>query len=440
MNDHFIRRLAAALTDDPDIIESKPVIAPPAAPPNPSTRPPQRKDKPSPTPFRPPKPSKLPKPKAYLLEEDFEGSAHPGTVGFWKDIRRSEHPYGKHPLMAMYGYEKAEKAFGHSLERMREIFPRLRNSSPQEITQAAPDLAMEAFMEVARAEAPYARELIEIAKKAVAQVWGVPIGMLNAMLTRDVGGGDDGDAGPEEEDLPEREGAADELRGQINKRITMNTLTQGAAVHNMATIHHVVSEQLNALNPQLLDIYQRFSAGATHFYWIIDLVNITSMALQGQTIGTASVEYDGDEPVVVAKAVNFPVLVQELVKGVMELLSHHGLEGLGPEELSTVYRHADKLTDEPWLIQVGPHLWRTFLQIVPKGHELANVVATLARQEPDYIHKVLSQTIEAAHAGEDPVATKQALIDLMDELEEHEQEELFDDEDTFYDESDEYEF
>jgi putative NIF3 family GTP cyclohydrolase 1 type 2 len=106
----------------------------------------------------------------------------------------------------------------------------------------------------------------------------------------------------------------------------------------------------------------------------------------------------------------------------MELLAHHGLDqattGLNKKQLAAMLQEADRLEDEPWLIQVGPQLWRAFLKIVPRGHSLAEVVAKLAAKEPKLIHKLLSDTLESIKSGEDPAGPRETLTELMAQLEE----------------------
>jgi hypothetical protein len=171
-------------------------------------------------------------------------------------------------------------------------------------------------------------------------------------------------------------------------------------------------------------------------YWMMDFASITKTALKSTTVGTSQVEYaeenqeeapeeyqeapeddtehqDVPNATVVGKGFNFPVVIQELVKGVMELLSHHGLADLSAEQLERIYAEADRVEDEPWLIQVGPHLWRSFLKIVPQGSQLATVVASLAQQDPKYIHDLLAKTIEAIHRGEDPAEAREDLARLL---------------------------
>jgi hypothetical protein len=386
-----------------------------------------------------------------MIIEGFERGSHPSTQQFWGGIRQSRHPFAAHPLMAMYGAETAEGAFGHSVEQLMKAFPQLQQMEPERVAQMAPQLVGRAFQQVARLEAPYKQHLEQLAMQLVHETWGIPLEMLDGKLEPPQAVGQGDDAIPEPTDI---ENVGIDLenvgidREQVNKRITMNTLTQGAAVHNMASIHHAAKEQLAKINPQLLQAYGQFASGSIHYYWLLDFANMAREMLDNATVGTSRVQYgdneaedspdaesqyeaeetqEGDfeleaeqeisEAKVIARAINFPVLVQELVKGTMELLSYHGLEGLDKNQLAGIYQEADRLEDEPWLIQVGPQLWRAFLQIVPKGHSLAGVVSTLAVQEPQLIHKLLADTLESIKSGQDPAGPRETLIELMAHLE-----------------------
>jgi hypothetical protein len=370
------------------------------------------KPKPDFKPFNPPRPKEDPGPKAEKEEitEAFEDEANPKVVEFWRNIRKSKHPYSKHPIMAMYGHESAQKAFEHSVDRAKKSFPSLRRLS---LSNIGPGVAQIMYT-LMRIEKRYKNQLEEIAKDVVSKVWGVPRDILDADITSNVSM-----KTPEEED----ENEEDVDVGEINKRITLNALTQGAAVHNMMTMHKLVEKELNDLDPQLLQAYDQLSSGSEYTYWLMDYSTLAG--LTNYAIGTANVQYDADnQPMVVAKARVFPVLIQELVKGVMELLSHHGLSNMSKGQLKRIYRVADNPTDEPWLIQVGPHLWRSFLKIVPDNSRLAETVARLASKDPKYVHDLLSRTIEAIHADSDVSNIKDELRKLIDEVEDYEEQDI----------------
>src|SRR4051794_9577939 len=62
----------------------------------------------------------------------------------------------------------------------------------------------------------------------------------------------------------------EELRGEINKRLTLNWLIQGAAQHAGMTAHHLVRDQLDALDPRLLRLYDQYALINLLQYWHAD--------------------------------------------------------------------------------------------------------------------------------------------------------------------------
>jgi hypothetical protein len=62
----------------------------------------------------------------------------------------------------------------------------------------------------------------------------------------------------------------EELRGEINKRLTLNWLIQGAAQHAGMTFHHLVRDELDALDPRLLRLYDQYALINLLQYWHAD--------------------------------------------------------------------------------------------------------------------------------------------------------------------------
>jgi hypothetical protein len=58
-----------------------------------------------------------------------------------------------------------------------------------------------------------------------------------------------------------------ELRDEINKRLTLNWLIQGAAQHAGMTFHHLVRDELDALDPRLLLLYDQYALINLLQYW-----------------------------------------------------------------------------------------------------------------------------------------------------------------------------
>jgi hypothetical protein len=77
----------------------------------------------------------------------------------------------------------------------------------------------------------------------------------------------------------------------------------------------------------------------------------------------------------------------------MELLTMHGISSLDPNVQKHVIRNADKLEYEPWQIQIGPELWRRFLNIV-KGMDIPRIVMALSMKSPDEAHEIVEAIIQ----------------------------------------------
>ena len=58
-----------------------------------------------------------------------------------------------------------------------------------------------------------------------------------------------------------------ELRSLVHKRLTLNLLIQGAAGHACMTAHHLVRDDIDALHPDLMDLYDQFAVAITVQYW-----------------------------------------------------------------------------------------------------------------------------------------------------------------------------
>jgi hypothetical protein len=63
-----------------------------------------------------------------------------------------------------------------------------------------------------------------------------------------------------------------DLADEINKRFTLNWLIQGAAQHAGMTFHHLVRDELDALDPRLLRLYDQYALINLLQYWNVDAI------------------------------------------------------------------------------------------------------------------------------------------------------------------------
>jgi hypothetical protein len=64
----------------------------------------------------------------------------------------------------------------------------------------------------------------------------------------------------------------EEIERQVNKRLTLNLLIQGAAAHTFITGHHLVRDELAELCPGFVELYDKLAISVHLNYWIGDII------------------------------------------------------------------------------------------------------------------------------------------------------------------------
>ena len=167
-----------------------------------------------------------------------------------------------------------------------------------------------------------------------------------------------------EDDLENFMAAFEKFDLEKAKRRFINSLIQGASKkgHYM---FHLVEEQLNNINPQLLNLYGVLMSVNDLLYWIMPDQMIMSAAGDGEGVqGSEEIDDTTDPPTIRAKGLFFPVLIHELIKGVYEVLGTSGLPD-DPKAAEMVMGQTDTLPYEVWDLRLGPVIWDKFTAAYP---------------------------------------------------------------------------
>lgn len=148
----------------------------------------------------------------------------------------------------------------------------------------------------------------------------------------------------------------DETEGKL-RRTLANYMTQGDAV-NKLFLFNVVSDKLDALSPNLSKKYGVLSAITQIGYYLTPDFPITSDIVNMAAVGSEQVIPTGEKYTIKARAMTFPYLVHELVKGFGDYLS---MDVASQEELDT-----ETMDDEIKQIMAGPALEMKLRNLVPK--------------------------------------------------------------------------
>jgi hypothetical protein len=158
-----------------------------------------------------------------------------------------------------------------------------------------------------------------------------------------------------------------EFDAEAQKRRFINMMIQGAAI-NKNYAYHEVADQLRQIDPNLLTTYGKMMSIAELMYWMAPEDVFNQMMGTGQGGGGMEEVDTGEDgvPVIRASALSFPVLIQELAKGLYEYLSYNEDD---PDEVRNYAANkSDTLSGEQWDIMQGPGVWRHFNHLVNQAN------------------------------------------------------------------------
>jgi len=171
---------------------------------------------------------------------------------------------------------------------------------------------------------------------------------------------------PEGEDPASPDFGEDDEEKMKAKRRIINGITQGASIRG-AFGFMLFKEYIDDINPELVQKYNEILKLA---FGIYDDENAIAMMLaalaQGQKMqgGESEMEYDEEAQqfVIKAKAICFPMLVHEIVKGLYEIVGTEGF-GADKEKNQAIVNQVDKLSNEPRDFQYGKFIYDAISKI-----------------------------------------------------------------------------
>jgi hypothetical protein len=319
------------------------------------------------------------------LEEmamDFDSEDRPDS-GVEDKLKQGETPFKKVPLPKTG--DEPNNNFQEVLgsERYRQLLATLRRYVPNAPTlrgmegvMSLQHLLMNAHNTIVQAELNHREELERLAVDLVMKEMGIPEGSIEfdakiigmgEVDTDDFNRDDNNEENPEEVDIDDdidlsvEVNLFNELQGldvEKAKRRLINSIIQGAS-NKGHYMYHLAPEKIGEItgNPNLINMYGIMMSINDLSYWQLSDETIKQMGNSGA--GKEQVERPEDEDgvaKVVARGINFPVLVHELIKGVLELFAIQGR----PEDEETydeVESSEDTLEKEMWDLRLGPAIW-----------------------------------------------------------------------------------
>lgn len=157
---------------------------------------------------------------------------------------------------------------------------------------------------------------------------------------------------------------AQELDIEVEKRRFINMLIHGAA-ETKHSAYLLAADKLDAIDPQLLNLYGVLNSVGQFSYWIMpeEVQRQMSGGGGGEPSGAAKISQNEEGvPVIHAQANNFALLIYELSKAIMEYLSYPDEDD--PETAKAARDRSDLLGEEPWAIMLGHGAWKRVLAAI----------------------------------------------------------------------------
>jgi hypothetical protein len=167
-----------------------------------------------------------------------------------------------------------------------------------------------------------------------------------------------------EDDIEDFIDAFEKFDQETAKRRFINALIQGASKkgHYM---FELVANELNERNPNIVNQYGILMSVNDLLYWVLPEGMIEGGMSGGNFAGKEEINTETDPPTVVARAVFFPALIHEIIKGVMEIMGTQGLPD-DPRSAEMVMSKTDTLPAEVWDLRLGPVIWERFRSSYPE--------------------------------------------------------------------------
>jgi hypothetical protein len=292
--------------------------------------------------------------------------------GIERKITGKETPYHNFPAIPKMDKDFIElissKRFKDSVEKVKRYMGNTRVIQGSNPLNQLMSTVMQSMQQIIGIQMRNKKELEQLAIKLVKKEMGIPEGAMQfeaELVMQPMGAAEGMQSEPElpsEEEVEEFMGDMENFNLERSKRRFINSLIQGAAFKG-GHMYVLVSKELNNIDPSLLNLYGVSQALMEHAYWIFPDMEGMAGGGGGQ-MGQSEVNEETDPPTVSARAVTFPLLVHELVKGVYEIFGTHGLPD-DPKQQEMILNAEDTLPSEIWDSRLGPIFWEKFMASYP---------------------------------------------------------------------------
>ena len=142
---------------------------------------------------------------------------------------------------------------------------------------------------------------------------------------------------------------------EVMKRKVINLLTYGCSYRIAEEIMSDILHDVFSLDEELPHLYSRIMKINDYLVFVSDVKIEDGDHKQGGTV-EVSLQREGEIPTIKATGMILPILIQETVSGLIELITTNGLPD-SEEGARRVINVSDALENEPWIMRLGQAFW-----------------------------------------------------------------------------------
>lgn len=195
---------------------------------------------------------------------------------------------------------------------------------------------------------------------------------------------------------------------EVYKRRVLNALVQGIATRISEDIRPCLNG-IYEINPRLPELYHKLNVLNTAIAFITpDSENISNA-------GMVEVNLSNETPKIKAYGLVFPILVFEITRGLLEILTAQALPK-DNEQAKYVLNMSDFLMAENWDLRLGVPMWDIIGNLIGESDFKYDIVSDLFKLDCDEFNETLSEIFGETQSGKATIEKLQSLYEEESEF------------------------
>jgi len=300
----------------------------------------------------------------------------------------------------------ASKEYERCLSLLERRIPQAYKKTTSQALQNLQMISPPVYDNIILKEANNKEELEQLAVDTIRDMFDIPehVRLLPEISDMDSVEQQDDSPSPVLSLSPERQR---EMRSEIEKRVILNGLVHGCAMHIWKSAHYIIKDKVDAIDQSLMEMYNIYTASIGWLLWQTSpLSAMASIDKDGLTQGQNELKFEEEGEAgcdIECSGVNFPVLLHEVAKGAIDYLICHAIpKEYTEEELTYYYAKADDYKNEFWHYLLSPTLWTSLIEAANiQSQELPQVIVRLTQLDYKQLTEVMKACIDGAEHGDE---------------------------------------